>query len=63
MTLTVWQRPEADNRVRVIDVFATHGGMQVKITEDIAHLRHFWGELGHALNNAEQSAAMDGDDL
>lgn len=25
------------------------------ITEEAAHLRHFWGQLGHALDEAEQA--------
>jgi hypothetical protein len=30
--------------------------MEYSITEEATHLRHFWGELGHALDEAEKPA-------
>jgi hypothetical protein len=42
----------ADRPVEV-DVLITHGPITIKVTEDPGHLRHFWGQLGQVLEQAE----------
>ena len=53
MTFSAQQSPH--NR-KHIDVQVCSGPVVVKVTEDAGHLRHFWGELGRVLNEAEKPA-------
>jgi hypothetical protein len=50
MTLFVQHRPE---RPHELTVSCTHGPVELHVTEEPGHLRHFWGQLGHELAKAE----------
>jgi hypothetical protein len=50
--MTLWAYREGQN----IRVSANSGAIEVKVTEDPMYLRHFWGELGKLLEEAEKTS-------
>lgn len=51
--MTLWVK-QADGRVLV---GATSGGIRLELAEDPAVLRHFWGQLGAAIDATEHDQA------
>lgn len=49
--MTFWATRTDDGKR--IDVHVTYGPVEVKVAEDIGHLRHFWHDLGRQLDQAE----------
>lgn len=50
--MTFWARKLEDSGG--VEVNVTHGPVRVAVVEDPGHLRHFWGELGRLLDEAER---------
>jgi len=53
--MTLWATRDA----RQVKVSCTYGPVEFAVTEDAQHLRHFWGQLGRLLDEAEKPAAEE----
>jgi hypothetical protein len=51
--MTLWVT-KGDGRVRIE---CQSGGVRLEVTEDLAALRHFWGQLGAAIDATEHEQA------
>ena len=50
--MTLWVK-RSEHNPKHIEVHVTSGSVEVKVTEDVGHLRHVWHDLGMVLNEAE----------
>lgn len=57
--MTLWAARSEHDPDHVV-VSATSGSVEVKVTEDAQHVRHFWGALGRVLHEASPPAISHG---
>lgn len=55
MTLWAKRAPSGDR----IEIAVTYGPVSFSVIEDPGHVRHFWGQLGALLEQAETKAAAE----
>ena len=51
--MTFWAMREPESNL--VSVQLTSGPVTMKVTEPAHHLRHFWGQLGQVLDDAEKN--------